>query len=72
MIPQKPIKDYQEIARRCMQNIFKPNYDNPYGSQTWDEGSPAHNYYKRWAKRNWKRLSKLTWKQIYKEARSKQ
>ncbi len=35
----------------------------------WDYNSPAHNYYKRWAKRNFLQLKKLSWIKIYKQAR---
>lgn len=58
LIPQKPITDYKEIAKRIMNHIWRD----------WDENSPAHNHWKRYAKKNFKSLKKKQWREIYKIA----
>ena len=68
-ITQNPIKDYKEIARRIMCTLWggKKWGDGTY--KDWDENSGAHNYWKRWAKKNFARLKKMEWHDIYVESR---
>ena len=69
MIPQKPITQWSEITKRCLDNYWH-GMQTPYGySRGWDIGSPAYHFTKRWAINNFKRLKKMTWIQIYKEYR---
>jgi len=72
MIPQKPIKSYLNIAQRIMNHIWGKQKNSLYlFSPGWDNNSPAHMFWKRWAKRNFIKLRKLQWNKIYKLAREK-
>ena len=60
MIPQKKITNSNEIAMRIMNHIFLE----------WDVNSPAHLFWKRYAKRYFNELRKLQWREIYKIAKT--
>jgi len=62
MIIQNKINCHLEIARRIMNHQWGRE---GYG---WDRNSPAHKYWKQWAKRNFKVLKNSLWKDIYKRA----
>jgi hypothetical protein len=72
---QKPITDYKEIAWRIMCNLNGKNSDHlphnydTYNKPTWDTNSPAHRFWLRYCKKNFRRLMNYAWYQIYREAR---
>lgn len=70
MIPQKPIKDPEEVVERCLNHYWgKGNMSGILCEIGWDRGSPAHLWTKRWVARHFNRLKKMKWTAIYKEYR---